>query len=488
MARVMLIKPAYETDAVWDTIRTSHPLGLWWIGSALREEGHEVRILDETVRKGGYHKRKLLMRHVRGKDICDEPLDTSFEAFDQQRLHDFYTLTPEEFVRRYSAYQREGSTRVIVRTGNPLEETLEEVTKFNPHYLGIPVFASVNYPSALALAFAVKSSQPSVNIVLGGQHVSALPEDAAQQPFVDHVITGDAIHAFKALVRTRKGQKIIVGGIQDISSFPLLDMSLMEENTYPAEPSHSYATGRRQYVDHMFSKGCFRDCEFCVAGEREHVISRFAFKKIEAQLERFRSAGIEEIIVQDDAFLFKPNKNLREYLALMKNQGLYWQDNGGIEFEGLTDEVIEMLMHYQTTGAGRINALYVPLNPRTGHAHESVIKSLRERFAHNFPHIKRLRESGIYTYTSEIIGYPGKTTALMWKDIYLHQVLVKEGYVAQALTFVTSTLPGTKLYREHAGHIVEPQDWAAYSNFVPQSTTEDIPSIHDIERLTINSC
>ena len=482
--KIMLIKPAYETDAVWDTIRTSHPLGLWWIGSALKERGHEVRLLDETVRGGGLEKKIMFRREVDGTESRDIPSELSYQDFQLQKMHDFNNLSPDEFAEKYSAFRGNKIVRDMVRTGNAIEETLEEIGKMDPNFVGIPIFASCNYPAALTLANAVRTHYPRTKIVMGGQHATAQPEDVLAGG-ADYVIIGDAVKAMINLVEDGSNMRLIFGGVSNIGDFPLLDMDLMAENSYPLRPTHTYNTQGRKSVDYMFSKGCYRSCEFCVAGEKENQISTTRLEQINEQLKRFADAGIEEIVVQDDAFLFKPQTNLKSYLALMKKHGLYWQDNGGIEFEGLTPAVIDMLIEYQTIGGGRINSLYVPLNPRTGTHTESALKDMKRRFATHFSHIKVLRESGIYVCTSEIIGYPGQTLESMDEDIVLHQQLVREGYVDKSMTFVTSTLPGTKLHREHHQNIVNHTDWASYSNFVPQSRTETVRDIHDIERMTV---
>ena len=482
----MLIKPAYETDAVWDTIRTSQPLGLWWIGSNLKENGHEVRLLDETVRNGGLEKRVMFRREVVGDEISDSELGISYEEFQKQKMQDFTNMSPTEFVKKYSAFKGDRIIRNMVRTGNPLDVTLDEVSKMNPDFVGIPIFASCNYQSAMDLAKAIKEGFPSTKIVMGGHHVSALPDEVIANDCVDYVITGDAVEAMNRLVE--KGSSLmrkLYGGIQSISGFPLLDMDLMSENKYPTSPSHTYDTNGREWVDFMFSKGCYRACDFCVAGERDQTISTTQLDRIDEQLQRFVDAGIEEIVVQDDAFLFKPQKNLREFLSLMKKHGLYWQDNGGIELEGLTPPVVQMFLDYQKEGKGRINSLYVPLNPRAGDHGESALRDMQTRFAENFPHVKKLRESGIYVCTSEIIGYPGQSMESMEEDIRLHQELVREGYADKSMTFVTSTLPGTKLHREQHEEIVNKNDFAAYSNFVPQSRTDKVSDVRDIERITV---
>jgi len=489
--KIMLIKPVYETDAVWDTIRTSQPLGLWWIGSALKERGQSVRLLDETVRASGLEKRVMFTRVVDGSRTYDSPLDISYEDFQRKKMDDFNELSPDEFAQKYSAFKGNQIVRNMVRTGNSIEETLAEVGKMNPDIVGIPIFASCNYPAAMALARAVKEYSPRVKVVMGGQHVTAQPESILASGVVDYVVTGDAVKAMvnlverKSLANIMYGGNVILSGVSDIGDFPLLDMDLMAENEYPLRTTHTYDTAGRKAVDFMFSKGCYRNCEFCVAGEKENKISTSTVEKIDEQLQRFFDAGIREIVVQDDAFLFKPQTNLKVYLELMKKHGLYWQDNGGIEFEGLTPEVIDMFTDYQEKGQGRINALYIPLNPRTGTHTESSLKDMRARFAHHFPHVKALREAGIYVCTSEIIGYPGQSLRSMEEDISLHQELVRSGYADKSMTFVTSTLPGTKLHREHHQDIVNPLDWAAYSNYVPQSIIDSVQDIRNIERITV---
>ncbi len=484
--KIMLIKPAYETDAVWDTIRTSQPLGLWWIGSALKERGHEVRLLDETVRNGGLEKKVMFTRELDGTTIRDIPFEMSYEDFQSKKINDFNSLSFEHFVDRYSAFREGKIVRNMVRTGNLVEETLAEVGNMNPDFIGIPIFASCNYPAAMALARAVKGNFPKIKVVMGGQHVSAQPEEVLANHAADYVITGDAVSAMSKLVeRGVSLMRQVHGGVSNIDDFPLLDLELMAENEYPSRLTHTYDSSGRKTVDYMFSKGCYRSCEFCVAGEKENKISTTKVEKIDEQLRKFAAAGIREIVVQDDAFLFKPQTNLRVYLELMKKHGLYWQDNGGIEFEGLTPAVIEMFMDYQRSGQGRINSLYVPLNPREGTHSESALKDMQKRFADHFSHVKALRDAGIYVCTSEIIGYPGQSLDSMKEDIHLHQELVGNGYADKSMTFVTSTLPGTKLHREHHQNIVNSADWAGYSNFVPQSTTQKVGNIKDIERMTV---
>src|SRR3989344_7717305 len=109
-------------------------------------------------------------------------------------MQDFNMLDPREFAEKYSSFKRDKIVRDMVRTGNPIENTLEEVRRMDPDFVGIPIFASCNYPAALTLAREIRSKFPDAKIVMGGQHATAQPIEVAATG-ADYVVTGDAVRA-----------------------------------------------------------------------------------------------------------------------------------------------------------------------------------------------------------------------------------------------------------------------------------------------------
>ena len=69
MKNVLFVKPALETDAVWDPIRTCSYLGMWYLSSQLKLKGHKVTYLDEVVRNNGLSKRSLFKREIEEEKI-----------------------------------------------------------------------------------------------------------------------------------------------------------------------------------------------------------------------------------------------------------------------------------------------------------------------------------------------------------------------------------------------------------------------------------
>lgn len=493
MKRVMFIRPALETDAVFDPIRTTNYLGIWYLASLLKQKGHEVRCLDEVVRSGGFGKRTLFERTIRSGEISETKIDVTYDVFFGRKMADFVRLSEDDFLQKYSAFRKAGEiNRTMVRTGNPIEETLEEIRDWKPDVVGIPLVATANYSQAVKLGKAIKVSFPSVKVVYGGQHFLAGSEEFLKEnSWVDHIVINDAITVIEDIVEGRRSEKIIDGGFQEMSAFPLLDPSLIEENGYPSEPTYTYTSSGRKTVDFMFSRGCFRHCDFCVAGCQKGNHLTTDYEKLDAQLKLFREHGYEEIVVQDDAFIPPNNEEARKHferiLGIMKKRGFYWQNNGGVDFELLSDEVTDQFILYNQSGKGKLTALYVPFNPRG--AVEQKMKSaagaMIEKHHANLENLKRLRDAGVYVFSSEIIGTPEHTVEVLEGDIRLHEQLVKDGYLDAALTLVATLLPATKWHREHAKDIIDVHDYAGYSLFTVHARTMNIPDPRIVELFLI---
>lgn len=489
MKKVMFIKPALETDAVWDPIRTCAYSGVWALASKLKEGGHEVHYLDEVIRNDGLQKQVMFERSLIGDSCVDRPLVDSFEEFRARKMEDYESLSPQEFVDKYSAFTGEGISRKMVRTGNSEEETLREIERTNPDFVGIPLIATANYLPATGLARKIKERFPGVKILFGGQHVSSDPEQFAKDnPFVDYIFSGDAISKIVDVVEGRIKDRVVYGGFQNMDQFPIFDPSILEETGYPSETNYTYPTFGRKSADFMFSKGCFRKCDFCVAGSQKgNHVTATAYDRLDYQLKTLREHGIEELVIQDDSFLGE-RKNVREHLPrvleLMKKNGFYWQNNGGLEFEAIDDFVTEQLVGYNRQGEGRVTSLYVPFNPRTWNREQSAAKSMSQRYHSNLENLKKLRKAGIYVFTSAIVGTPEQTREAFEEELSTDRSLIQGGYIDAALCLSATMLPGTRWYDQNGHNIVNKKDYPGYSLFTTHHGTEHLQP-REIEELVV---
>ncbi len=488
MAKVLFLKPYLETDATWEMIRTSCYMGIWYIASKLKQKGHSVWYFDEVIRNNGIKKTMLYSTELHGDEYCEYPINMSIYDYRKEKNGYFESHSPREFVEKYSAFQGEKIIRTIARTGNSIEDTLNEIAKISPDYIAISLIATANCRAAIKTGRAIKKEFPNIKILYGGHHVSALPEEFLNDnPWIDHLIVGDGIDIFEQIIEGKVKDKILYEGFKSMDHFPLLDMDIIANTNYPIDQQYSYPSFGRKSTDFMFSKGCFRKCEFCVAGGQEgNHVSFMDWDKVDEQFKIFKRNGIKEIIVQDDAFIYGGESSLIKKLALMKKYGFYWQDSGGIDFELLTDFVTEQFINYNKEGEGRLTGLYIPFNPRYWNKEIAATKSMIGKYHNHFKNLKRLKESGIYVFTSQIVGTPEDTKEMVEEDIKIHKQMISEGYLDTALTLSATLLPGTKWYQAHKNDIVNIHDIPGYSLFTTHHTTKNFPSPKMIEELFIH--
>lgn len=488
MARVAFVKPYLETDATWEMIRTSCYLGIWYIASSLKQKGHSVWYLDEVVRNNGIKKTSLYRTELDGTQLQEQYEQMSIEEYRREKNLYFEANSPEDFIKKYSAYQNGKIVRTIARTGNTLEETLNEIARISPDYVAIALIATANSRAAIKTGLAIKNEFPEIKIIYGGHHVSAVPEEFLEEnPWIDHIVVGDGIEIFNDIVEGRVKDKIIYEGFKTMDKFPLLDMDIIKDTRYPTDQEYSYPSFGRKSTDFMFSKGCFRRCEFCVAGGQEgNHVSFMSLENVDKQFKIFKEAGIKEIIVQDDAFIFGGREALKNKLDLLKKYDFYWQNSGGIDFELLSDYATDLFIDYNKSGEGKLTGLYVPFNPRFWNKGSSATKTMVSKYDHNFRNLKRLREEGnIYVFTSEIVGSPEQTQQQIREDIESHKEMIHAGYLDTALTLSATLLPGTKWYNDYKNTIVNLNDTPGYSLFTTHHTTKNLPDPRMIEELFI---
>ncbi|MDD2758158.1 MAG: cobalamin-dependent protein [Patescibacteria group bacterium] len=489
--RIMFIKPAVVTDAVFDPIRSTIHLGMWYLASELKAKGHDVRYLDEVVRNGGLDKHRMFKRTVTKEGITDEELDINYDEFEKEKMTDFNSLSPEEFIKKYGTEFGENSvTRVLARTGNPLEETLHEIEMYKPDFVGIPLIATANYLSVVELGKAIKEKFPEIKIIIGGQHISVeAKEFSKENPWADHLITGDAVGIIDKVIEAKniERMKIIKGEKKDYNEFPILDPALLEENHYEKAQNHTYTSSGRYAVDFMFSKGCFKNCGFCVAGTQgKGCVTTIDTVQLDEQLKIFKEHGIRELVVQDDAFIYKPQTHLKKVFELLKKYGFYWQNNGGVDFELLNDEITDMFIEYNREGEGRVTSLYIPFNPRDWNKGQSAAGTMVSKYQRNFENLKRLRlEGGINVLASEIVGTPEQTMDVLEQDVELHKKMISEGYIDGVVSLSATLLPGTRWYQEGRQNIVNEKDYSGYSLFTVHHKTEHIKDPKELEKFMV---
>lgn len=180
----------------------------------------------------------------------------------------------------------------------------------------------------------------------------------------------------------------------DLAELALLDPALIAHVPLRRLPVHTFCERPKRYTDMMFSVGCHRACPYCYSPVMRGRLRQLSGDRIQEQLRILKEAGYDEIVVQDDDLL-KDRAFFKGLLRAIHEAGLTWQDNGGMELELLEDDLVDAIIESGCT------SIYVPVNPR-----QLAERLPTEAVVANVHYLKRLKDAGIYTFTSGIYGVP----------------------------------------------------------------------------------
>jgi radical SAM superfamily enzyme YgiQ (UPF0313 family) len=201
-----------------------------------------------------------------------------------------------------------------------MEETLASVRSYGPDALCVSFYTG-SACGAYTLINQVKRENPSVIVIAGGPHASALPEDVFMQSQADVVVRGEGEMPLAALVgHLLAGDELgpdllasipnisfldrpgslhsspATALVQDLDSIPFPAWDLLPIRRY-----RGYFLSRNTpELPVLFSRGCTHDCTFC-SNEHWHLVKpsmRFRSpKNIVDEIEALtRNYGVREVL------------------------------------------------------------------------------------------------------------------------------------------------------------------------------------------------
>jgi radical SAM superfamily enzyme YgiQ (UPF0313 family) len=302
--------------------------------------------------------------------------------------------------------------------------------------VGITAF-SAEIPSAYGIADGFRKK--GVKVVMGGIHVSALPEEALGH--ADSVVVGEAESLWRELLEDFKNGalKTVYHGkrLADMHHLPTPRRDLLDREMYVACFNTIQAT-----------RGCPFDCDFC--NVTAFFGKTYRTKPVEEVIEEIKTFDTRDFFFLDDNIAGKPPYAKELFKALIplrrtwgaqttinlaKNEellGLYAKSGGKyalIGFESLSEKNLE-----------KMNKSW------------NSLEEYRES-------IRRIHEAGVNIIGSFIFGLDEDGPSV-FRETY---EFIKETGIDAAHFNILTPLPGTKLARklESEGRITD-SDWAKY--------------------------
>lgn len=195
---------------------------------------------------------------------------------------------------------------------NRTEDIVEQLLHANPHIIGFGVYIW-NSIETLDVIRMLKLVKPEIKIVLGGPEISFETSQQELYKVCDHVITGQADHAFQQICA-----QILNGEAPSKLVSPLpFDLSTLA-SPYP-EYSTTDLKNRVLYVE--ASRGCPFKCEFCLSS-LDKTATAFDLDDFLAQMDQLVSRGARHFKFVDRTFNLKietSRKILEFFLSAIEN-------------------------------------------------------------------------------------------------------------------------------------------------------------------------
>lgn len=451
--KVLLLAPP-AAKYLKDYKEFAPPVGLLWIGSALKERGHEVRIVD-CLGQG---------LHVQSS--------------------------------------RKDERGELIRYGLSNEHIEKEIANFAPDVVGVSSLFTSQHCSAVQTCRIVKKVNPNIVTVVGGGHASFVWDEILRScPDIDFVIRGEGEYALSDLLehvedntfeqvpglayRTHDGLRSNpVARIPNLNDLPLPDLSVLDLSAYSKANSRYYCYGSsvgERWLSFHSSRGCQFSCEFCLSERMEGThIRQLSLANFETYVAKLCGAGVSDVQIEDNNFLLQAN--WKEKVQIFRSYDLKYNLINGVSPHLLNKEAIRTLAD---TGCYRV---FYPIESANGSILEGVGKTQAAGigFQEHLKTIGRLGDFSIDIIAAYMIGLPGETIDDMRRTTRLAESVFQAcpGKV-QTYVFHVTPLPGTRLYERCVRENLLIDDWDRDTSF---NWTYRFPHIvtrceyrHDIE-------
>jgi anaerobic magnesium-protoporphyrin IX monomethyl ester cyclase len=330
---------------------------------------------------------------------------------------------------------------------------LDRILKTKPELVGISSFTyCIN--DTLLLSKWIKKAAPDIKIILGGVHVTQLPDEAIKDDDVDFVIRGEGEYSLrdliaghnlddiKGLVYKDKNNQVRMHpefGIVDVlDELPAIAYDLVDMSKYypTAGQCHRFPASAM-----ITSRGCPGRCIYCSSSVSGKKVRYRSAKNIINEIKLLiNNYGIKEIVFMDDVFTSNKDR-LLEFCQMVHDEkmDIIWDCSSRVQH---VDEEVLPIMR-------RAGCSQLSFGVETGD--ENVLKSIKkgQTLDHVRKKVRLSKKAGIETRSSFILGFPSDTIESMKKTIDF-AIELSPHLVS---FYIATPFPGTEMY-----------DWAVKNN------------------------
>jgi radical SAM superfamily enzyme YgiQ (UPF0313 family) len=372
------------------------------------------------------------------------------------------------------------------RAGASVEDATREILALAPDYLGLSA-TTISVNNAARIAHRVKAAAPGVVTIVGGPHVSAIPERTMEAfPAFDYGVVGEGeVSLFELLDRLEARQPVDAvaglvyrqwreGGrvqanprapyIDDLDALPMPAWDLLPDFPHRFRPS-ILSHPQTPVASLITSRGCPFSCAFCdrsTSGKRGRMHS---VGTVVALCRHLVERGVKHILFVDDLFTVRKQRVIELCHALL-DEGLRftWSCNS---HPNLLDLDTMRLMR-------RAGCWQIAYGIESGSQRVLDVVKREVRIPRMRETLRMTRAAGIRTKGYVMIGHPTEgldsleETAAFLRDVELD--------ICQVTKF--TPYPGTPAYPTIHEHGTFDEDWERMNAmnfvFIPHGLGTDV--------------
>ncbi len=369
-----------------------------------------------------------------------------------------------------------------------VEQTVTEIKEYAPDVVGISS-TTAGIVASGRLARGIKATDDKIITVIGGCHVTALPEETLSEfDDFDVAVIGEGERTFTELLRCieehgsipitlagtagRDNCRVMVNEprplIPDLDALPLPAWGLLRG--FPAAFLPSPARIKRfPCATVVLARGCPNQCQFCdrsVFGNRVRTYSPgYAVNLFKDLVNNF---GVREISIEDDTFIIS-RKWVKEFCErlIAEKIDITWSCLG--RADRVTPETLSLMR--------RAGCWHISYGIESGDQRILDAMQKGEDLSRMEDAVRWSREAGIKTKGFFMVGFPGETAESLKLTKELALKLPLDDISVMQLT----PFPGSALYKRAAEYGTFEADWRKMNTlntvFVPSGfIREDMES------------
>jgi len=369
------------------------------------------------------------------------------------------------------------------------EDMLDYIGKIRPRKVGLSCM-SVHVDFVRRISEKIKMNFKSIQIIVGGTHPTALPEQSADSmKDADIFVLGEGEITLLELMKNKKLEKINGiayrrGGklkinacrefIQNLDTLPFPARHLL-----PDIKKYTLGfdwEGRRPAATIFSSRGCPYNCIYCAS--KIMWKRRVRFRSAENVLEEIdflvKKHNVKEILFYDDHFVLDKKRLEKICQGIIKRgYDLTWCCLSRVDcFDLKTARLMRkagchMISFGVESGSQKIL--------------DNMEKNVKIRDIINAFNI--CKTAGINTKASFIFGAPGEN----YESVKETRDLLKKILPDYVWFFIMTPFPGTKLYTLHQEHGLASEEWARYDQTTYDRFYETELSYTDFRKIVSDS-